>query len=163
MNAVEALIAARAAGVELALDGDNLALRAAVEPTTAVLDELSRHKPRIVALLRRGRDGLSGEDWWAFFEERAAVVEFDGGLLRAEAEARAFECCIVEWLNRNCGSSPPGRCVSCGEVEQRHDPLQPFGLEQIGSAWLHLRCWQVWHEKRKGEAVAVLTEILTSG
>jgi hypothetical protein len=29
----------------------------------------------------------SAEDWRSFFEERAAVAEFDGGLSRAEADA----------------------------------------------------------------------------
>jgi hypothetical protein len=68
-------------------------------------------------------------------------AEFDGGLPRAEAEARAFECCVVERLNRNFVRAPPGRCVSRGEVEQSHDPLQPFGIEPTGPAWLHSRCW----------------------
>jgi hypothetical protein len=34
---------------------------------------------------------LSPEDWWAFFDERAAIREFDGKTLRAEAEARALQ------------------------------------------------------------------------
>ena len=55
MSAVEALKAARAAGVELALDGDDLVLEAASAPPAAVLDALSRHKAEIVALLRPGR------------------------------------------------------------------------------------------------------------
>ena len=100
MSAVEALKAARAAGIELALDGDDLALSAASAPPAAVLDALSRHKAEIVALLRPGRDGWSAEDWQVYFDERAGIAEFDGGLPRAEAEARAFECCVVEWLTR---------------------------------------------------------------
>jgi TubC N-terminal docking domain len=59
MSAVEALKAARAAGVELALDGDDLALKAASAPPAAVLDALSRHKAEIVALLRPAEDGWS--------------------------------------------------------------------------------------------------------
>jgi len=53
-----------------------------------------------VALLRTGRDSWSGEDWRAFFDERAGIAEFDGGLPRLEAEARAYACCVAEWLNR---------------------------------------------------------------
>ena len=117
MSAVEALKAARAAGIELALDGDDLALSAASAPPAAVLDALSRHKAEIVALLRPGRDGWSGEDWQVYFDERAGIAEFDGGLPRAEAEAQAFECCVVEWLNRNPVCSPPGRCLGCGGSE----------------------------------------------
>ena len=36
------------------------------------------------ALLRTGRDSWSGEDWRAFFDERAGIAEFDGGLPRLE-------------------------------------------------------------------------------
>ena len=100
MSAVEALKAARAAGIELALDGDDLTLSAASAPPAAVLDALSRHKAEVVALLRPGRDGWSVEDWQVYFDERAGVAEFDGGLPRGAAEAKAFECCVVEWLNR---------------------------------------------------------------
>ena len=101
MNAIEALKAARVAGIELALDGDDLVLSAASAPPTAVLNSLSRHKTEIAALLRLGHDGWSGEDWLAFFDERAGIAQFDGGLSRGEAEARAFQFCVVEWLNRN--------------------------------------------------------------
>jgi hypothetical protein len=31
------------------------------------------------------------EDWWAFFDERAAIREFDGKTPRAEAEALALQ------------------------------------------------------------------------
>ena len=101
MSAAEALKAARAAGIQLGVDGDDLVLEASVPPPAAVLDLLSRHKAEIVALLRPAEDGWSAEDWQVFFDERAGIVEFDGGLPRAEAEARAFEACVLEWLNRN--------------------------------------------------------------
>ena len=160
MNAVLALNAARAAGIELALDGDDLVLRAASAPPAAMLDALSRHKADIVALLRPGHDGWSGEDWLAFFDERAGIAEFDGGLPRASAEARAFECCVVEWLNHNPVRSPPGRCVGCGGSEDAIDKLLPYGTEPTGPAWLHSHCWEAWHAKRKAMAVAALSLIL---
>ena len=62
-----------------------------------------------------GEDGWSGEDWRAFFDERAGIAEFSGGVSRKEAEAHAFACCVVEWLNRHPAPSPPGRCAWCGE------------------------------------------------
>ena len=160
MSAAEALRAARAAGIELALDGDDLVLRAASAPPAAMLDALSRHKPDIVALLRPGHDGWSGEDWLAFFDERAGIAEFDGGLSRAKAEARAFECCLAEWLNRNPVCSWPGHCLECGGREDKWDELLPYGTEPTGHAWLHSRCWETWHAKRKAKAVATLSPIL---
>ena len=156
MSAAEALKAARAAGIELGIDGDDLVLQASAPPPPAVLDLLSRHKAGIVALLRPVDGGWSAEDWRVFFDERAAIAEFDGGLLRTEAEAHAFACCVVEWLNRNFVRSPPGRCPGCGGGEQAHDPLLPFGTEPAGHAWLHSRCWPAWHDGRKAEAVAAL-------
>ena len=156
MSAVEALKAARAAGVELALDGDALALTAASAPPAVVLDALSRHKAEIVVLLRPAEDGWSAEDWQVFFEERAGIIEFDGGLLRSEAEAQAFACCVVEWLNRNPERSPAGRCLGCGDREHAHDALLPYGVAPNGHVWLHSRCWVAWYAARKAKAVVAL-------
>ena len=98
-GANDALKAARAAGIILAVDGEDSVLEAASMPPAAVLDALSQKKAEIVALLRPGRVGWSSEDWQAFFDERAGIAEFDGGLPRPQAEAQAFVCCVVEWLN----------------------------------------------------------------
>jgi len=156
MSVAAALKAARAAGVELALDGDDLALKAASAPPAPVLDALSRHKAEIMALLRPAEDGWSAEDWQVFFEERAGIVQLDGGLPRAESEAQAFARCLVEWLNRNPERSPAGRCLVCCDREHAHDPLLPYGTEPNGLVWLHSRCWPVWRAKRKVKAVGAL-------
>jgi hypothetical protein len=165
VSAFRALKAARDAGIRIVIDGDAITLDADAAPPAAVLDRLSRHKAGVVALLRTGSDGWSGEDWLAFFYERAGIAEFDGGLPRALAEARAFACCVAEWLNRNPARSTPGRCLVCGEAEHPHDALLPFGTEPTGHAWLHSRCWPAWHVSRKAEAVAALghMEITTRG
>jgi hypothetical protein len=89
MSAAEALKAARVAGIQLEIDGDDLVLEASVPPPSAVIDLLSSHKASIVALLRRAEDGWSAEDQQVFFDERASVIEFDGGAPRAWAEALA--------------------------------------------------------------------------
>jgi hypothetical protein len=157
MNAADALKTARAAGVEVILDGDDLALNAASAPPAAVLDALSRYKAEIAVLLRPAEDGWSVEDWQVFFEERAGIVEFDGGLPRADAEVQAFACCVVEWLNRNPERSPAGRCVDCGGLDHAHDPLLPYGVEPTGHVWLHSHCWPAWYEARKAKAVSTLT------
>jgi hypothetical protein len=156
MSAVEALKVARAAGIRLRIDGDDLLLEAAVPPPAPVLDYLSRYKADVVRTLRSAEDGWSAEDWQIFFDERAGIAEFDGGLPRSDAEAQAFACCIVEWLNRNPARSPPGRCLACGDREHGHDPLLPYGVEPTGHAWLHSRCWETWYAARKMEAVAAL-------
>jgi hypothetical protein len=156
MSAAEALKAARDAGIGLHVDGDGLVLEAYAPPPAAVLDLLSRHKAGVIALLQPDRDGWSAEDWHAFFDERAGIAEFDGGLPRIEAEARAFACCVAEWLNRNPVRSPPGRCLGCSDGDHAHDPLLPFGTGVTGHAWLHGRCWSAWQAGRKAEGLAAL-------
>jgi hypothetical protein len=74
-----------------------------------------------------------------FFDKRAGIAEFDGGLPRPRAEFQAFACCVTEWLNHNHVGSPPGRCLGCGETDRPHDPLLPYGVEPTGHAWLHSR------------------------
>jgi hypothetical protein len=154
MSAAEALKAARAVGISIKVDGGDLILQASAAPPPAVLDHLSRHKAVIVTLLRPADDRWSAEDWHVFFDERAGIAEFDGGLPRGQAEARAFACCAEEWLNRNPVRSPPGRCLGFGAGDHAHDPLSPYGMESTGHAWLHSRCWPARYASRKAEAVA---------
>src|ERR1700730_15934729 len=62
MSAAEALKAARAAGISVRIDGDDLLLEAPTAPPPAVLDILSRHKADIVTLLQgQGGQGQEGQ------------------------------------------------------------------------------------------------------
>jgi hypothetical protein len=63
MSAVQALGAARAFGIHLELDGDDLLLEASAPPPTAVLEALSQHKADVVRMLRLAKDVWSAEDW----------------------------------------------------------------------------------------------------
>ena len=56
-----------------------------------LVDQVKRTFPEaeLVALLRYGPDDLPG-DWRVEFEERAAIMEFDGNLPRERAEALAL-------------------------------------------------------------------------
>ena len=162
MSAANALNSARALGIRVRVDGDDLELEAAAPPPSAVIVFLSRHKAELLKLLSPGDDGWSAEDWQVFFEERAAIAEFDGGLPRPEAEKRAFACCLTEWLNRNPAPSQPSRCVICNGGERPCDPLVPFGSETSGHTWLHRACWPAWRQARDAEAVAALAAISSS-
>jgi hypothetical protein len=154
MSTVGALKAASAVGVRFGIDGDALTLEASAVPPPAVVELLARHKAGILALLRPTADGWSAIDWQTFFDERADMAAVHG--LTEIAEARAFACCVVEWLNRNPVRSPPCRCLACGQIEHSHDPLLPFGTESTGHAWLHSRCWPAWHAARKADAITAL-------
>ena len=84
MSAIEALAAASAAGVRIRIDGGDLVLKAASPPPTAVLSLLSRHKANIVTLLSQAEphDSAEAADWRDWFEERAAMRQFEAGYQR---------------------------------------------------------------------------------
>ena len=63
MSAAAALKAARALGVDVTLDGNDLLVEAVSEPPAATIEDLSRHKAEIIELLRPNKDGWSAEDW----------------------------------------------------------------------------------------------------
>jgi hypothetical protein len=162
MSAFHALDAARAAGVHVLVDGGDLVLEASAPPPVAVIDLLRRHKRGIVAVL--GRTQPWGQtDWQAFFDERADVAEADGGLPRAEAEARAFNCCVAEWLMRNPICSSPDRCLDCGKSAITDDPILPIGVVGAGEAWLHRSCVPAWHSARISAAIEALKAMNFAG
>jgi len=103
-----------------------------------------------------GNHHWSASDWQAYFDERAGIAEFDGGLTRQEAEAVAFECCVTEWLNRNRVESSPDICAGCGGGEGDKSRLIPFGTSESGYSWLHLKCSPDWHVGRRATAAGVL-------
>jgi hypothetical protein len=159
-SAAKALAAARAAGIRVRIDGDALALQAAVQAPVEVLDLLARHKAAIVRLLRPGNDRWSAEDWRQFFEGRVEMAEINGGLPRDRAEARAFSCCVGEWLHRNPVRSAPGCCARCGGSRGLLLPyLTGYSVRDPGHTWLHRECSPAWHQDREAQAVAAILAI----
>jgi hypothetical protein len=159
MNAaVETLRSAIRIGVMVDLDGEDLILEADEEPPASVLEAIREQKPAIVALLRRQKQDRSAEGWTRFFRERTGIAQ-NGGLSREQAEAIAFECCLVEWLNRHPVRSPPGKCVWCGRPEDAGATVVPFGVGEH-HAWLHPGCWAAWHAHRRAAASLALAEAL---
>ena len=112
------------------------------------------NEPAPLAVVRSG--GWTTEDWLAFFDERTGIAEFDGRLSLVEAEARAIDYCIAEWLTRHPVPSPPGRCAWCNGTELSGAVVLPFGTEPGAHTWLHGECWPAWCNSRKAEAVAAL-------
>jgi hypothetical protein len=85
MTAAEALRAARDAGVVVKLNGDKLKVEAVIPPPPVVLEALRLNKADIIELLK----SPPVAPWDDAEEERAAVIEFDGGAPRLWAEALA--------------------------------------------------------------------------
>jgi len=101
------------------------------------------------------------EDWRAFFEERGAILQYDGGLDRAEAERQAFETTIIHWMNTHPPESlDPDTCAACGhpigEIGKDAIPVLTGGGEHV---WLHHRCWLGWRRHRRNEAAQALAEL----
>jgi hypothetical protein len=162
MSAMQALNAARVAGVNVGIDGEDLVPQAPAPPPPAVIEALSRYKAKILAMLWPANDGWRPGDWKAFFDERAGILQFDGGLPKLAAEVLAFEACIIEWLDRSPPSSPTGRSAWCGERETQCTVVVPFGTEPGTHAVHHAQCWRPWHDFRRGEAVTALHQVLNA-
>src|SRR5262249_58589 len=129
-----------------------------------VVDMLRRHKRSIVSLLqgrflalRQPIEAWDPVDWGAFFDERAGIAEYDGGLPRAEAEARAFDCCVAEYLLRTPLPSSPDGCLEGGKPTKPDDPLWAVGVAGWGEGWLHCGCVSPWHSAGMAAAVAALS------
>lgn len=99
----------------------------------------------------RERDG-----WRDHFEERAAIREHDGGMSRADAEARALTDCVARWRALNpLPASGDGACVQCGKAR----PDTPV-LARGGHAWLHRDCWAPMNAARNEMAFAAVRALL---
>ena len=107
------------------------------------------------------RSTWDAEDWQAHFDERAGIAEHDGGLERADAEQRAFECCISEWLWQHPPlASGPEQCAHCGQPlgEPGRDGL-PYLTGDGGHTWLHNGCYGDWTAQCRANAVAALAKL----
>ncbi len=162
MQAAEILEHFRAQGASITVtDTGNLRLSAPSKLPDELVKELRERKADVVRLLA-SPSVWDAETWREFYDERAGIAEHDGGLSRAEAEARAFESCIVEWMNRNPARSESGRCAWCGKPEEVGSTVVvPFGTEIHGHTWLHHHCWLDWHKRRRVEALEALTALFS--
>jgi hypothetical protein len=160
MSAAETLKQARAADIQVRIDGEALVLEASAPPPPEALELLARYKTDILKLLRCGNDRWSSEDWQNFFEERAAVAEHCGRMTREAAEASALSCCVTEWVRRNPVRSLPGLCAACG---LDRGWLQPYVTDlnpiDIGHTWLHQACSKDWHDERRQLAIMFLKSL----
>jgi len=83
MSSAEALRAARAAGIQIEIDGDDLVLEAAARPPDELLAKLKQHKAEIVALLQPGTERTATEA-----VRLSAAETLLGDALRASVEIR---------------------------------------------------------------------------
>lgn len=79
-------------------EGDALRYRGPGESLAKHLPAIKAHKSEILAVLQEAREA---EDLLEFFEERAAILEFDAGLPTTDAELEAAR--MTATLARNRG------------------------------------------------------------
>lgn len=160
MSAAKLLEDVRASGIEVTLDGEFLSLKAANEPSPEVLKTLREHKSALLHLLQSEKSGWSVNEWREYFEERAAISEFDHGLPRTNAEINAFDLCVQEWLRQHTTTSAQGVCNQC---QQRDGLALPYltgeNIRNTPNVWLHHECADQWHEARRDSAIASLKAI----
>jgi hypothetical protein len=92
VNAAEVIKEAAAVGVRIAIEGDGLSVEATAQPSNAIIELITRHKPEIINLLRSGPDGpAEARISWLDME---VAVENEAGRHRiwlAELTRRAAE------------------------------------------------------------------------
>jgi hypothetical protein len=148
------LLAAR--GSRLVVDGPSDAL------SDRVVEELRALKPEILSLLSTTSENSRWDaaDWQAYGDERAAVREHDGGLLRGEAERLAFEDTVAQWLclHPAPASDPQEGCAHCGGREWPGNSLLAV-LAAGGHLWVHDTCWRDWQAHRRRQASMALQRL----
>jgi hypothetical protein len=131
MTVDEALELARRHGVRVALNDNNLFLQADAAPPADVVAALKASKSAIVGELR--------------------VRQAQERQRREEVERRD----ITRWINSHFTSSPPGRCVQCGNGLRANDR---FVVIFVGSdrGEVHASCHSAWLAEREAEACKAL-------
>jgi hypothetical protein len=113
-------------------------------------------------------------DWQAFHDERAAILEFDGGLGRADAEARALAE-IYERLREVAAARGDllGELITA-DRRRRHPDLVPvladLGLDRgrlpawgVGSIVVEGETWRPASAGERGEASLIVPAFETAG
>jgi hypothetical protein len=157
MTAGAALSAAKAAGVEIALYGDQLRLEAANPPSPELLELLRQHKAEIIANLRKTQ--VAQFEPAAFYEKWRTIAEVNGGCSVSEAQYRAFKSTVAEWLNRNFQPSPPGRCAHCHFAEAEGETLLAAGTKDFRHVWLHDACFPQWLAAERARGMSALQSV----
>ncbi len=114
MDALTLLAEARKAGLAVLVEGDRLRVRGP-RRAEAIAKKLLALKPAVVqALAAQGTPAVSPSpgpralppDWFVLWDERAAIMEYDGKMSREHAEARALA--DVLRLMRESSEKPRG-------------------------------------------------------
>ncbi len=105
-----------------------------------------------------GNSTWDAQDWRDFFEERAAIRQYDGHYSQADAERLAFHECVCRWHLIN-GKAPDTRyCAGCGNVTDNRPTMQLPDGAVVHDDPEH-DCLRAYGDKWRGTAEAALAEI----
>jgi len=125
MSATKVIMEARAAGIHLSVDGDGLLLKAAAQPSPAILDLLASNKPDIMLLLLQDRDGSPNKN------------------LHGSSA----------WINTHPpGDLQDGKCAACGNDLRDQFVILGDGASVHYSGTHGERCYRRWQRVRRYEA-----------
>ena len=157
--ALDLLDLARRHGIELALTGESIRLRAPAAPPPEVVDELREHKADLLALLRpAGADAptISPAKWGDDADGPARLGTMPPP---DDVERFASEAVITRWINEH----PPAyadqdHCAACGG--RLLDDFLPLAERDVHgqTVWVHASggCWREYVSKRRAEAEAAV-------
>jgi hypothetical protein len=160
MTSAQHLIAeVRALGGILSVAGERLRIVSDDPVPDELLTRLRAAKSEVIDVIRR-RMRWAPQDWRDYFDERAAILEHEAALPRAEAEAVALGHCIVKWHALN---PPPDRgshaCCFCGQ-QAGVDALVVLAGDGHLHPIVHARCHDLMRKKRYADATAEITAAL---
>ena len=87
------------------------------------------------------QDSWRAKDWKAYYVERAAIRQYDAGMSRREAELRAIEDTIAEWLRRRPIDAEPSACAWCHKQDIGQHDIRVVEYRSGGNLWAHASCW----------------------
>ena len=117
------------AGASLSVNGNKLRVKTTAPMPDELVEVLRQAKPALLTYLRGssapdpgpGADAATWRDW---YEERAAIRQYDAHYSQADAERLAFEESVCRWHLLN-GKAPDARyCAGCGNVTDNHPTMQ---------------------------------------
>ncbi len=169
MNAHDLLHELRWRDISVEVDGPNLVLEGPTdELNDALLERLRAAKSDLLTTLSAEAStlGWDRDDWRAYFEERSAIREYDGGISSIAAQLLAYGDTVQHWLRLNPPSVDAWQiCVHCGQPEGPAGALLSL-LSGGRHVSVHERCWEPWsryQEARAEEALRRCGIDLTNG
>ena len=123
------------------------------------MGHLSDEQAEAVIAAELSRPQWSVRDWLAYFEERAGIARFDGGLARFDAECAAYVQCVQRFLVRHPpGYRPDLKCLNFGDMVIRAEST-PIVCPDNLQRWVHKACAETYRLQRVADAILCLERL----